>query len=172
MLNGLNICFKRYLAEYAGETKIDKTGLYKNSPYYFENNETSNYHDYVSTYRNMKNSDSKKLKLYKTSYRHRYSKKKGLEKLDCYCEKILFDKFDYLHNCYCEKILFDKFDYLHKNMKNRDSKKLKLYKTSYRHRYSKKKGLEKLDCYCEKILFDKFDYLHNVKKRYLTKLII
>ncbi|KMZ88645.1 hypothetical protein PVBG_06007 [Plasmodium vivax Brazil I] len=97
MRNGLNICFKRYLAEYEGETRIDKTGLNKSSPYYFENNETSNYHDYVSTYRNMKNSDSKKLKLYKTSYKHRYSKKKGLEKLDCYCEKILFDKFDYLH---------------------------------------------------------------------------
>ncbi|VUZ99459.1 Plasmodium exported protein, unknown function [Plasmodium vivax] len=92
--NGLNICFKRYLAEYEGETKIDKTGLYKNSPYYFENSENSNYHDYVSTYRNMKNSDSKKLKLYKTSYRHRYAKKKGLSKLDCYCEKKVFDKID------------------------------------------------------------------------------
>ncbi|KMZ76922.1 hypothetical protein PVIIG_05808 [Plasmodium vivax India VII] len=95
---GLNICFKRYLAEYEGETEIDKTGLYKNSPYYFENKGTSNYHDYVSIYENIKNSDSKKLKLYKTSYKHRYAKKKGLSKLDCYCEKKIFDKIDYINN--------------------------------------------------------------------------
>ncbi|KMZ98997.1 hypothetical protein PVNG_03836 [Plasmodium vivax North Korean] len=90
----LNICFKRYLAEYEGEAEIDKTGLYKNSPYYFENNGTSNYDEYLSIYRNMKNRDSKKLKLYKTAYKHRYSKKKGLSKLDCFYEKKIFDKID------------------------------------------------------------------------------
>ncbi|KMZ96051.1 hypothetical protein PVNG_05940 [Plasmodium vivax North Korean] len=94
MRNGLNICFKRYLAEYEGETNINKTGLYKNSPYDLENKGTSNYDDNVSVYGNMKNRDSKKLKIYKTAYKHRYAKKKGLSKLDCYYENKIFDKLD------------------------------------------------------------------------------
>ncbi|KMZ81959.1 hypothetical protein PVIIG_03765 [Plasmodium vivax India VII] len=76
---------------------MDKTGLYKNSPYFFENKAASNYDDYVSIYGNIKNRDSKKLKLYKTAYKHRYAKKKGLSKLDCYYEKKIFDKFDYIN---------------------------------------------------------------------------
>ncbi|VUZ99562.1 Plasmodium exported protein, unknown function [Plasmodium vivax] len=90
----LNIRFKRYLAEYEGETEIDKTGLNKNSPYYLENNGKSNYDEYLSIYENMKNRDSIKLKLYKTGYKHRYSKKKGLSKLDCYCEGKIFNRID------------------------------------------------------------------------------
>ncbi|SCA83638.1 Plasmodium exported protein, unknown function, partial [Plasmodium vivax] len=98
MRNGLNICFKRYLAEYEGETNINKTGLYKNSPYDLENKGTSNYDDNVSVYGNMKNRDSKKLKIYKTAYKHRYAKKKGLSKLDCYYENKIFKKIDYIYN--------------------------------------------------------------------------
>ncbi|CAI7718698.1 Plasmodium exported protein, unknown function [Plasmodium vivax] len=94
----LNICFKRYLAMYEGYTEIDKTGLYKNSPYSFENKETSNYDENVSIYGNIKNRDSNKLKLYKTAYKHRYAKKKGLSKLDCYYEKKIFKKIDYIYN--------------------------------------------------------------------------
>ncbi|KNA01623.1 hypothetical protein PVNG_05783 [Plasmodium vivax North Korean] len=96
--NSLNICFKRYLAEYEGETEINKTGLYKNSPYYFENKGTSNYDSYASIYGSIKNRDSKKLKLYKTAYNHRYAKKKGLSKLDCYYENKIFKKIDHLYD--------------------------------------------------------------------------
>ncbi|SCA83541.1 Protein of unknown function, putative, partial [Plasmodium vivax] len=79
---GINIYFKRYLAEYVGETEIDKTGLYNNSPYYFEKEGARDYDDNVSIYGNMKNRDSKKLKLYKTAYNHRYAKKKGYNLAD------------------------------------------------------------------------------------------
>ncbi|KNA01600.1 hypothetical protein PVNG_05965 [Plasmodium vivax North Korean] len=92
--NSLSICFKRYLAESGGETEIDKAVLYKNSPYNFENNGTSNYDENVSIYGNMKNRDSIKLKLYKISYKHRHTKKKGLSKLDCYCEGKIFNRID------------------------------------------------------------------------------
>ncbi|SCA83488.1 Plasmodium exported protein, unknown function [Plasmodium vivax] len=92
--SSLNICFKRYLAEYEGETENDKTGLYNNSPCYFENKGTNNFDDYVSIYGNIKNRDSIKLKLYKTGYKHRHAKKKGLSKLDCYYEKKIFDKIE------------------------------------------------------------------------------
>ncbi|KMZ96076.1 hypothetical protein PVNG_06373 [Plasmodium vivax North Korean] len=51
------------------------------------------------------------------------------------------------------------------NIKNRDSIKLKLYKTGYKHRYAKKKGLSKLDCYYEKKIFDKIDYINEIRKR-------
>ncbi|KMZ83305.1 hypothetical protein PVBG_06152 [Plasmodium vivax Brazil I] len=96
--SSLNIRFERYLAEYEGEAEIDKTALYINSPYYFENKGTSNYDDNVSIYGNIKNRDSIKLNLYKTGYKHRYAKKKGLSKLDCYYEKKVFDKIDYIYD--------------------------------------------------------------------------
>ncbi|VUZ98033.1 Plasmodium exported protein, unknown function [Plasmodium vivax] len=96
--SSLNICIKRYLVEYEGEAKIGKTVLYKNSPYYFENKVTRNYDDNVSIYGNIKNSDSKKLKLYKNAYKHRYAKKKGLSKLDCYYENKIFKKIDNIYN--------------------------------------------------------------------------
>ncbi|VUZ99602.1 Plasmodium exported protein, unknown function [Plasmodium vivax] len=103
----LDICFKRYLSEYEGETEIDKTGLYKNSPYDIGGKRTIIYDDSISTYANLKNRDSIKLKLYKTGYKHRYAKKKGLSKLDCYCEKKLFDKIDDI-NKVSEKMHNDK----------------------------------------------------------------
>ncbi|SCA83553.1 Protein of unknown function, putative, partial [Plasmodium vivax] len=102
-----NICFKRNLAEYEGENEIDKTGLYTHSPYAYNNKRSSIYDDYVSTYGTIKNRDSIKLKLYKTSYRHRYSKSKGLARLDCYYENKLFDKFDYINDL-SEKLQHDK----------------------------------------------------------------
>ncbi|KMZ88654.1 hypothetical protein PVBG_06016 [Plasmodium vivax Brazil I] len=94
MVSSLNICFRRCLEECVVETEIDKTGLNKNSPYYLENNGTSNYDENLSIYENMKNRDSIKLKLYKTGYKHRYSKKKGLFKLDCYYEGKIFNRID------------------------------------------------------------------------------
>ncbi|VUZ99797.1 Plasmodium exported protein, unknown function [Plasmodium vivax] len=90
----LDIPFTRYLAEYEVQKELGRTGLYKNYPYYFENHGTSNYDDHVSIYGNIKCRDSKKLKLYKTAYKHRYAKKKGLSKLDCYYEKKIFDKIE------------------------------------------------------------------------------
>ncbi|KMZ77091.1 hypothetical protein PVIIG_06328 [Plasmodium vivax India VII] len=96
--SSLKICFNRHLAEYEVENKLDRRELYKNSSYNFENNGIGNCDDYVSIYGSMKYRDSKKLKLYKTGYMHRYSKKKGLSKLDCYYEKKVFDAMDTIND--------------------------------------------------------------------------
>ncbi|KMZ90588.1 hypothetical protein PVMG_05735 [Plasmodium vivax Mauritania I] len=44
---------------------------------------------------------------YKKKYKQRYSKKSGLAKLNCYCEKIVFDKIDKVFNL-AEKTQNDK----------------------------------------------------------------
>ncbi|KMZ98964.1 hypothetical protein PVNG_05676 [Plasmodium vivax North Korean] len=114
--SSLNICLKRYLTEYEVQKELDRTVLYKNTEYDNDNKRTNIYNDYISIYSNMKNRDSRKLKLYKTGYKHRYSKKKGLAKLDCYCEKKIFD-------------IFGKVETLSENMQhNRKSLKRILYK--------------------------------------------
>ncbi|KMZ94911.1 hypothetical protein PVMG_05522 [Plasmodium vivax Mauritania I] len=103
----LNIILKRYMSDNEDQNESGRTLLYKNSPYAYDNKRSSIYDDYVSTYGTIKNRDSVKLKLYKTSYRHRYSKKKGLARLDCYYENKLFDKFDYINDL-SEKLQHDK----------------------------------------------------------------
>ncbi|KMZ86071.1 hypothetical protein PVMG_06141 [Plasmodium vivax Mauritania I] len=42
----------------------------------------------------LKKGSSNHVDDYLKSYKNRYSKKKGLSKLDCYCEKVLFNKFN------------------------------------------------------------------------------
>ncbi|KMZ94953.1 hypothetical protein PVMG_05622 [Plasmodium vivax Mauritania I] len=47
-----------------------------------------------STYKRLKRDGLNELDIYKKSFACKYSKKKGLTKLDCYCEKNIFDKMD------------------------------------------------------------------------------
>ncbi|KNA01744.1 hypothetical protein PVNG_06331 [Plasmodium vivax North Korean] len=47
-----------------------------------------------STYKRLKREGLNELDIYKKSFACKYSKKKGLTKLDCYCEKKIFDKLD------------------------------------------------------------------------------
>ncbi|SCA83764.1 Plasmodium exported protein, unknown function, partial [Plasmodium vivax] len=48
----------------------------------------------ISTYGSLKPEGLNYLDTYRKNYKKRYSKKKGLAKLDCYCEKIVFDRLD------------------------------------------------------------------------------
>ncbi|KMZ89334.1 hypothetical protein PVBG_03684 [Plasmodium vivax Brazil I] len=48
----------------------------------------------MSTYGNLKKGELNELELYKKNYNHRYKKKKGLKKLDCYWENKVFDKIE------------------------------------------------------------------------------
>ncbi|KMZ98963.1 hypothetical protein PVNG_05675 [Plasmodium vivax North Korean] len=48
-----------------------------------------------STYSKIKMNESSNIDIYMKHYKRRYTKKRGLSKLDCYCEKKVFDK---IHN--------------------------------------------------------------------------
>ncbi|VUZ99772.1 Plasmodium exported protein, unknown function [Plasmodium vivax] len=54
--------------------------------------------DDISTYRNIKRSYLNDLDAYKKRYKNRYSRKKGLAKLDCYFEKKVFDNVDHIND--------------------------------------------------------------------------
>ncbi|KMZ94662.1 hypothetical protein PVMG_02551 [Plasmodium vivax Mauritania I] len=96
--SSLYLILKRYMSENIDQNELDRTGLYKNFPYNYDNKRINIYTDDTSIYGNIKNRDSKKLKLYKTGYNHRYAKKKGLSKLDCYYENKIFKKIDHIYN--------------------------------------------------------------------------
>ncbi|KMZ83276.1 hypothetical protein PVBG_05903 [Plasmodium vivax Brazil I] len=49
------------------------------------------------------------------------------------------------------------YDYLQNGINDLES-----YKNNYKQRYSKKKGLAKIDCYLEKKVFDKIEYIENI----------
>ncbi|SCA82108.1 Protein of unknown function, putative, partial [Plasmodium vivax] len=48
----------------------------------------------LSTYKRLKREGLNDLEIYKKSFQCKYNKKNGLAKLDCYCEKKIFDKLD------------------------------------------------------------------------------
>ncbi|KMZ82306.1 hypothetical protein PVIIG_05747, partial [Plasmodium vivax India VII] len=49
----------------------------------------------ISSQLNKKGSNN--VETYMQNYKRRYEKKKGLYKLDCYCEKKVFDKLNYIY---------------------------------------------------------------------------
>ncbi|VUZ93896.1 Plasmodium exported protein, unknown function [Plasmodium vivax] len=51
----------------------------------------------ISTYDQLNKKHLNDLDAYNKGYSNRYSKKKGLAKLDCYCEKKLFNKIDEIY---------------------------------------------------------------------------
>ncbi|KNA01740.1 hypothetical protein PVNG_06490 [Plasmodium vivax North Korean] len=48
----------------------------------------------LSTYKRLKREGLNELDIYKKSFASKYSKKRGFTKLDCYCEKKIFDKIE------------------------------------------------------------------------------
>ncbi|KMZ82177.1 hypothetical protein PVIIG_03431 [Plasmodium vivax India VII] len=69
----------------------------------------------ISSQLNKKGSNN--VETYMKNYKRRYKKKKGLYKLDCYCEKKAFDKLNYIYT------LSDKMRNDKKGFKNKISKK-------------------------------------------------
>ncbi|KMZ92310.1 hypothetical protein PVMG_03665 [Plasmodium vivax Mauritania I] len=47
-----------------------------------------------STYKRLKREGLNDMEIYKKSFQCKYNKKNGLAKLDCYCEKKIFDKLE------------------------------------------------------------------------------
>ncbi|GAW82029.1 variable surface protein [Plasmodium gonderi] len=59
-----------------------------------KNMRTKNEEDKTQTYKNTKKEVLSELDTYMRSYVSRYEKRKGLENLDCFCEKKVFDIID------------------------------------------------------------------------------
>ncbi|KMZ88874.1 hypothetical protein PVBG_06071 [Plasmodium vivax Brazil I] len=93
-----NTSFKRLLGKLECNEELYDLHLRGKLVNYGMSPKNTNEEDVISTYGNIKKRRRINLYDHKKGYKNRYSKKKGLAKLDCYCEKILFDKFDYLHN--------------------------------------------------------------------------
>ncbi|VVA00072.1 Plasmodium exported protein, unknown function [Plasmodium vivax] len=91
-----------YIAEYRLLVEKDlKTGLYDKK---LEDNllndrdngilKIDNYGS--SVYKKLQKSCSNDLKIYKQQFKRKYARRKGLKRLDCYCEKKIFDMIDTL----------------------------------------------------------------------------
>ncbi|KMZ77387.1 hypothetical protein PVIIG_05418 [Plasmodium vivax India VII] len=89
---------KKELGRSSVRNKLLENNAYKNAQY------TSGD---LSKYAQLKKKGLNDLDLYRKLYKHRYSKKNVLGKIDCYCEKNIFDKFDYIQNL-SERMNIDK----------------------------------------------------------------
>ncbi|VVA00167.1 Plasmodium exported protein, unknown function [Plasmodium vivax] len=92
-----DIIFPRSLAKHVHEKDLHNTNLRKNILNHVKDTKVKNLEENRPTYSKIKKNESSNIDIYMKEYKSRYEKKKGLYKLDCYCEKKLFDKFDYLH---------------------------------------------------------------------------
>ncbi|KMZ88647.1 hypothetical protein PVBG_06009 [Plasmodium vivax Brazil I] len=91
----LNLIFKRLLAKYDLQSELQHGDLRKKLS------------DDISIYGKTKNKKPNNFEAYINDYKRRYRNKKGLYKLDCYCEKKVFDKILYVKGL-SEKVNNDK----------------------------------------------------------------
>ncbi|KMZ88631.1 hypothetical protein PVBG_04839 [Plasmodium vivax Brazil I] len=101
------IIFQRSLARHVAQKEFNRSNIRNKL---LENNSHNNVKctsDDLTKYSQLKKKELNDLDLYKKLYKHRYSKKNILGKLDCYCEKKIFDKYDQIHDL-AEKLQNDK----------------------------------------------------------------
>ncbi|KMZ76621.1 hypothetical protein PVIIG_05465 [Plasmodium vivax India VII] len=89
--------FNRLLAKHELHKELKTPRLRENSINTGINKKMKNNTDDISTYGNIKKAILNDLDAYKKGYKSRQSKKKGFSKLECYCEKKVFDKIDYVY---------------------------------------------------------------------------
>ncbi|KMZ98995.1 hypothetical protein PVNG_03834 [Plasmodium vivax North Korean] len=90
----LNACYNRLLAKHGTQKnenyKRQQQNLYDHKMNKIIKEDNSNY-EYLK--KGLNDLDS-----YKKDYQRRYNQKKGLARLDCYYEKKIFDKIDYIYD--------------------------------------------------------------------------
>ncbi|EDL42593.1 variable surface protein Vir10, truncated, putative, partial [Plasmodium vivax] len=93
-----------------------KEGISQN----YECNELENEYEDTSIYRSLKRNNSNHMYSYRKNFKNTYAKKKGLKKLDYYCERKIFNNIDKIYKLaengnYDKKklknILYKKFGY-------------------------------------------------------------
>ncbi|KMZ89596.1 hypothetical protein PVBG_06302 [Plasmodium vivax Brazil I] len=105
--------FIRLLAKQELKKELDRKRLREELIDFRKGNKEKNYSDDITAYSNLKKRGLNNLDLYKKVYGHRYAKKNVFGKLDCYCEKKLFDKMDYINEL-AEKKLNNKKSFIKK----------------------------------------------------------
>ncbi|KMZ96414.1 hypothetical protein PVNG_06357 [Plasmodium vivax North Korean] len=101
--------FRRSLAKHEFKKNLDNSRLRENLPDY-RNHRGTKKDEVISSYGQLNRVRLNDLDNYMKGYNKRYYKKKGLAKLDCYCEKKIFDKIDYI-NKLAEKMQNNKKSY-------------------------------------------------------------
>ncbi|CAI7721802.1 Plasmodium exported protein, unknown function [Plasmodium vivax] len=102
-----NTSFNRLLAKHEYKEELEDLNSGENLVDYETPLNINNEEDVTSTYAYLKKRRPINLFSYKRNYERRYSRKKGLAKLECYCEKKIFDKIDDI-NKLSEKLHNDK----------------------------------------------------------------
>ncbi|KMZ88835.1 hypothetical protein PVBG_05631 [Plasmodium vivax Brazil I] len=90
----LNIKYNRLLARYEKQRELQHIRLKKKISDDRWNKKGIGLSNNLLTYSEVKNKGSKNFDVYMKNYKNRYMKKKGLSKLDCYCENKVFRKFN------------------------------------------------------------------------------
>ncbi|SCA83691.1 Plasmodium exported protein, unknown function [Plasmodium vivax] len=106
----LNISYNRLLAKYEVKKDTYQAGIKKQYTGKGMYNNAKNNIEGIGPYSHLKKDGLSDLDAYKKSYKKRYSKKNALAKLECYYEKKVFDKIDYIYN-QAEKMKCDKKSY-------------------------------------------------------------
>ncbi|VVA00182.1 Plasmodium exported protein, unknown function [Plasmodium vivax] len=94
----LNIDFNRLLARHDLQRESEYRNMREKLSYSGTYKKEINLSGNTSTYSHVKKKESNNIDIYMKNYKDRYTQKKGLSKLDCYCEKKLFDKICYIDN--------------------------------------------------------------------------
>ncbi|CAG9474527.1 unnamed protein product [Plasmodium vivax] len=102
-----DIRFQRTLAKNIPKKELDRSNIRDRISVNNSYNNVKPTSDDLSKYSQLKKKGLNNLDLYKKLYKHRYSKKNVIGKFDCYFEKKIFDKFDYMLNL-SEKMNIDK----------------------------------------------------------------
>ncbi|KMZ77377.1 hypothetical protein PVIIG_06369 [Plasmodium vivax India VII] len=101
------ISFQRSLAKHITKKELDRSKIRDSISGNNSCNNVKYTSDDLSKYSQLKKKGLNDLDLYKKLYNHRYAKKNILGKFDCYCEKKVFDNFDYINELK-EKLQHDK----------------------------------------------------------------
>ncbi|SCA83509.1 Protein of unknown function, putative, partial [Plasmodium vivax] len=96
--NILNINFNRLLVGGKIQTELRSTNVRQKLSDGGSYKKIIKLPDDISTFSGLEKEESNNIDIYMKKYKERYTKKKGLSKLDCYWEKKLFDKICYIDN--------------------------------------------------------------------------
>ncbi|SCA60824.1 Plasmodium exported protein, unknown function [Plasmodium vivax] len=115
--NILNINHHRLLAKHELHSKLGYAGKGGQLLHESIGKYRKNVADDISISSQLNKKGSNNVETYMKNYKRRYAKKKGVSKLDCYCEKKVFDKINYIYT------LSDKMRNDKKGFKNKIRKK-------------------------------------------------
>ncbi|KMZ88920.1 hypothetical protein PVBG_06309 [Plasmodium vivax Brazil I] len=110
----------RLLSKTELDIGLEQINMKEEIPHNYESNEIEYESEDTSIYRRIKKNSSNHMYSYRKNFKNTYAKKKGLEKLDCYCERKIFMNLDKLHKHFknenydkktCKNVILRKYGY-------------------------------------------------------------